>query len=236
MAKLAIDIRSVLIPVAGKQMLLPNATVAEVITYVNPDPFDSVPEWVLGRVTWRGWRVPVISLGALAGWTGEESRSGAKIAVLKGLGGHSEMPFMALLTRGFPRLVTVTADSLESISGDESAEADSPAEPAPAPAPETPDDGDFEVRMDFAELENLAGPSAGESASMAEADDDVGAERDEAVDASAAVNGSFDLPEDFVPVKALVRVNGERALIPDLLAIEKLIADTVGRDALRSRG
>jgi|GEM_PF-287567 len=231
MAKLAIDIRSVLIPVAGRQMLLPNATVAEVITYVNPDPFEDVPGWVLGRVTWRGWRVPVISLGALAGWTGEENRSGAKIAVLKGLGGHSEMPFMALLTQGFPHLVTVTADSLETLSGEEAGKEES----TPAPGDEADStDADFEVRMDFGEIENLDESAGGESDST---DHDEGGNDQWSAEPGAgdSMNGAFDLPEDFHAVKALVRVNGERAIIPDLLAIEKLIADTVGREALRSR-
>ncbi len=50
------DIRGVLIAVTGARVLLPNATVAEVITYSPPDPIEGAPAWMLGRIRWRGWR------------------------------------------------------------------------------------------------------------------------------------------------------------------------------------
>src|SRR3569623_371021 len=106
------EIRGVMIPVTNGRVLLPNATVAEVITYSNPERIPNAPEWLLGRQSWRGWRLPLFSFSILTGLAHEEGYLGARVAVLKALGGHAKMPFIALLTQGFPRLTTLTPDLL----------------------------------------------------------------------------------------------------------------------------
>jgi len=114
------EIRGLMIPVTGGRVLLPNATVAEVITYSVPEKIANAPDWLLGRLSWRGWRLPLFSFAMLSGSAQQESYSNAKVAVLKALGGDAKMPFMALLAQGFPRLTTVTPDLLIP-TGDESA-------------------------------------------------------------------------------------------------------------------
>lgn len=109
---LAPDIRGVTIPISGASVLLPNACVSEVITYGTPRPLAGGAPWVLGVTSWRGWQMPLFSLAMLAGTAASESVSSAKVAVLKAFGGVHKMPYMALLTQGFPRLTTITADRL----------------------------------------------------------------------------------------------------------------------------
>jgi chemosensory pili system protein ChpC len=106
------DIRGVLIQVTGGRLLLPNASVAEVITYSEPESIGNAPDWLLGRVRWRGWRLPLLSFSRLAGWSSEDAHLGAKVAVLKALGGNAKLPFFAVLSQGFPRLVTVSTTTL----------------------------------------------------------------------------------------------------------------------------
>ena len=109
-ATVANDIRGVLISVTGGKLLLPNASVAEVITYSDPEPVTDAPSWVLGRVRWRGWALPIMSYSRLVGWSQEAAALGAKVAVLKAIGGHVKMPYFAVLTQGFPRLTTLNAE------------------------------------------------------------------------------------------------------------------------------
>jgi chemosensory pili system protein ChpC len=106
------DIRGVLITVTNGRLLLPNANVAEVITFSDPEAVVDAPDWLLGRVRWRGWRLPLISFSRMAGWSQEDGHLGAKVAVLKALGGNPKLPFFAVLSQGFPRLVTVNATTL----------------------------------------------------------------------------------------------------------------------------
>ncbi len=112
-AQLAHDIRGVLIGVTGGRLLLPNALIAEVITFSEPAPVADAPAWLLGRSRWHGWQLPIISFSRMAGWADAESELGAKVAVIKATGGHAGMPYFAVLTQGFPRLVTVSPAALQ---------------------------------------------------------------------------------------------------------------------------
>jgi chemosensory pili system protein ChpC len=114
------EIRGLMIPVTGGRVLLPNATVAEVITYSTPEKIPNAPAWLLGRLSWRGWRLPLFSFAMFSGTAKQEGFSNAKVAVLKGLSGNAKMPFIAMLAQGFPRLTTITPDLLIP-TGDESA-------------------------------------------------------------------------------------------------------------------
>jgi chemosensory pili system protein ChpC len=106
------DIRGVMINVTNGRLLLPNATIAEVITYSEPEVVPDAPSWLLGRLRWRGWRLPIISFARLAGYSDREGERGSKVAVLKALSGNPRLPYFAMLTQGFPRLTTVSAAAL----------------------------------------------------------------------------------------------------------------------------
>lgn len=106
------DIRGVLIQVAGGRLLLPNATIAEVLSFADPEPIADTPDWLLGRIRWRGWQLPLIAFARMSGIAEEQGGLGSKVIVLKAFGGNSKMPYFAVLTQGFPRLVTIGRDSL----------------------------------------------------------------------------------------------------------------------------
>lgn len=106
------DIRGVMIPISNGRVLLPNATVAEVITYSLTEKIPDAPAWLLGRISWRGWRLPIISFSLLIGIAQQEGFSNVRVTVLKAIGGNSKMPFFAMLAQGFPRLTTINADFL----------------------------------------------------------------------------------------------------------------------------
>ena len=116
------DIRGVLIQVAGARLLLPNATIAEVLSYADPEPVDDAPAWLLGRIRWRGWQVPLVSFARFSGTAADEAGDlGSKVLVLKALGGDPSLPHFALLTQGFPRLVTVSRQALVADGGGDDA-------------------------------------------------------------------------------------------------------------------
>ena len=106
------DIRGVLIQISGARLLLPNATIAEVLSFADPEPIADAPDWLLGRIRWRGWQLPLVAFSRLAGIAAERGGLGSKVIVLKALGGDPKAPFFAVLTQGFPRLVTVSDSRL----------------------------------------------------------------------------------------------------------------------------
>lgn len=106
------DIRGVLIQIAGGRLLLPNATIAEVLSYAEPDAVENAPDWLLGRMRWRGWQLPLVAFARMSGLAEEKGGLGSKVVVLKALGGDTKAPYFAMLTQGFPRLVTVSQEGL----------------------------------------------------------------------------------------------------------------------------
>jgi len=109
------DVRGVLIQVAGGRLLLPNATIAEVLSYAEPDAVPDAPDWLLGRIRWRGWQLPLVAFARLAGLANERGGLGSKVVVMRALGGNPRAPYFAMLTQGFPRLVTVSRDALVTV-------------------------------------------------------------------------------------------------------------------------
>lgn len=108
----ASEVRCVLVPVTGGELLLPNAAIAEVANFSQPESVADTPEWLLGMLLWRGWQVPLVSFSMLAGTAPAEDQEGARICYAKSLVGNERMPYFALLAQDFPRLTTVTRTSL----------------------------------------------------------------------------------------------------------------------------
>ena len=119
MSDLAQIIRGVLIQVREARLLLPNATIAEVLSFATPEPVDNAPDWLLGRIRWRGWALPLIAFSRFSGIAEEQGGLGSKVIVLKALGGDTKHPYFAVLTQGFPRLVTVTDAALARLDAGE---------------------------------------------------------------------------------------------------------------------
>lgn len=106
------EIRGLMITVTNGRVLLPNTNVTEIITAATPEPVPDAPAWLLGRLRWRGWRVPLFSFSILTGLADREGALNAKVTVLKALSGQPRMPFIAMLCLGFPRLTTITPEIL----------------------------------------------------------------------------------------------------------------------------
>ena len=125
MNELPSSLRGVLIQAAGNQLLLPNAAVAEVLSYSDPEPIANAPAWLMGRVRWRGWQVPLVDFSRLDGSesTAQAAAGGRRrVLVVKAPGGHARLPYFAFLADGFPRLMSLSEATLETLA--ESADPD----------------------------------------------------------------------------------------------------------------
>ncbi|VVN04011.1 chemotaxis protein CheW [Pseudomonas fluorescens] len=96
------NLTGLLLPLADRNLILPNVAVAELIDY-QPGTFDlDTPPWYLGRVAWRNRQIPLLSFESACGndiIIGERAR----IVILNALGGRPELKFIALLVQGIPR-------------------------------------------------------------------------------------------------------------------------------------
>ena len=106
-------VHCLLLPLYREIILLPNAAVAEIIPYAQPEPVNEAPEWLLGRLTWRDRRLPLISFESASGGDMGRIVPSCRIAVLNTLNGNSQLPYIALLTQGLPSLQIVRPNAIQ---------------------------------------------------------------------------------------------------------------------------
>ncbi len=109
------NIPSLMIPMWGEPLLLPNTSVAEVIGFVMPQNGDGGD--FLGQIKWRGQDVPVLNLEADAPPIDSIGRA-ARIAVFNSASGKTKQPFVAVLVNGIPRLNNIRPDNLRYATDD----------------------------------------------------------------------------------------------------------------------
>ncbi len=114
------EVRGVLIQSGNERVLLPNATVAEMMSRVPVEPIANAPHWLIGQIAWHGWSVPLLSYAGLSGHGHETVTTNNKVVVLKALGGNPDLPYFALLTQTFPQLIAVPRDGLLADASEES--------------------------------------------------------------------------------------------------------------------
>jgi len=109
-------IPSLYLPVSKQQLLLPNVSVAEVVSYQAPTNSPTTPDYFLGMIEWRGINIPVISYELANKEIPSKLTKNARIAVINTIGKHqASLPFFAIVTQGIPRLVKVQDDLIKSI-------------------------------------------------------------------------------------------------------------------------
>jgi len=111
-------IRTLIVPMQDRNLLLPNVAVAEVMPYTRPRAIDDAPEWLLGSISWRGKNTPLISYDRLNGIDTGKGLTQARIVVFNTVQRNSGLEFYALVTAGIPQLRRVNPDALQEISGD----------------------------------------------------------------------------------------------------------------------
>ncbi len=109
-AEVDLEIRGVLLPLNDAQLLLPNASVSEVVALQELASVPDMPEWFLGFQTWRFQEVPVVSFEKLVEAPSATPGLRSRVAICNTLGGNPKRPFIGVLLATMPRLVRVTQD------------------------------------------------------------------------------------------------------------------------------
>jgi chemosensory pili system protein ChpC len=109
------EVASLLIPLQGQSILLPNVTVAEIVPVSPVQLVENAPMWYIGNCQWREMIVPVLSFEALNGEAKSTMNARTRFAVLNTTGLHVDLPFIAILTQGLPRLARVSEDEISQL-------------------------------------------------------------------------------------------------------------------------
>lgn len=106
------ELSTLLIPVKGRQLMVPNVAVAEIIHYVEPYAMEDVPNWLLGTIDWRNQVLPLISFEAINDEPFAARAGPRRVAVFNGLSANDRLPFYAMLSQGAPRLMRVEPEDI----------------------------------------------------------------------------------------------------------------------------
>jgi chemosensory pili system protein ChpC len=106
------DLSTLLLPMVGRTLLVPNVSVAEIMEYMPATPCDGVPDWYMGTLSWRTTQIPLVSYEKMN--VTEFNLSGAekRIAVFNGINNSGKLPFWGMVTQGIPRQMRVMSEEL----------------------------------------------------------------------------------------------------------------------------
>lgn len=102
-------IHSLEIPLADTSLLVPSASIAEVVTAGSLTPVPASPHWFVGVLGWRLQAVPVISFEVLLGGAVAAPMAASKIVVFYPLPGRKPHEFFGVLSQFEPRPQSIDA-------------------------------------------------------------------------------------------------------------------------------
>jgi len=105
-------VHCLLLPLHKEIGLLPNASVAEILTYTPPEPVAEAPEWLLGNLTWRERRLPLISFELISQAEIGRMHKSCRIAVVNTINGNARLPYFGLLLQSLPSLQIVRPNTI----------------------------------------------------------------------------------------------------------------------------
>ncbi|MEY1660735.1 chemotaxis protein CheW [Isoalcanivorax beigongshangi] len=111
MSDLPRDIPSLLVPMRERPWLVPETLLAEVLPLRHPERPGRGRDWLLGWIRWRDEELPLVSFERLNQTGPVVVGEGARIGVLRGLGGV--LPHYAMVFQGEPQPLTVAPTALQ---------------------------------------------------------------------------------------------------------------------------
>jgi chemosensory pili system protein ChpC len=96
-------LHSLEIPLEGVTLIVPSASVAEVINPISLTPVPFSEPWLKGVIGWRTLAVPVVCLEVLLGAAAPVDVATGKIVIFYPLSGRKDWEFYALLATAEPR-------------------------------------------------------------------------------------------------------------------------------------
>lgn len=118
-------IKSIILTLKNELVVVPNASVAEIISVQGVREVKDTPGWMLGKARWRGVELPVVSYEAAGGDDAQAVNVNTQVAVMYSADedANKKYPYIGLAMHGVPHVSTF---SREQIRIDEKASADHP--------------------------------------------------------------------------------------------------------------
>ena len=110
------SIKCVILTLRKENVIVPNALVAEIISVKDVEQSEEGPDWFLGKMTWRGADVPLLSFEASGGEKISKVNLNTQAVVLYAVGNSgdvSDHPYLGLVMSGVPHVSHFTRDQIK---------------------------------------------------------------------------------------------------------------------------
>ncbi len=98
-------IKCVLLTLRTENVVVPNAALAEIVSLRDVNKVDNAPQWLLGKMHWRGVDIPLVSFEAAAeGSSTAMNANQAAVIHLISADGKSVYPYVGLSISGVPHI------------------------------------------------------------------------------------------------------------------------------------
>jgi len=110
------QVKCALLTINEDRLLVPNASLVEIVPIRNIINVANKPKWFLGYLDWKGNSVPLVSIETMVGVHMPSLASGdVKAVVVYAQGGDKSLPFISFLVQGDPSIVNVFETDLETL-------------------------------------------------------------------------------------------------------------------------
>ena len=108
-------LKSIILTLRNELVVVPNAAVAEIISVQNVKKADDAPGWMLGKTTWRGVELPVVSFEAAGGDNAQAVNINTQIAVLYSANTDEDKQYsyIGLAMHGVPHVSQFSRDQIK---------------------------------------------------------------------------------------------------------------------------
>lgn len=98
-------IKCVLLTLRTENVVVPNAALAEIVSLRDVNKISNAPQWVLGKMHWRGVDIPLVSFEAAAEGAGAAmSANQAAVIHLISNDGKAAYPYVGISISGVPHI------------------------------------------------------------------------------------------------------------------------------------
>lgn len=99
-------IKCILLTLRTENVVVPNAAVAEIVSLREIKKINKAPQWLLGRIHWRGVDIPLVSFEAASEGAGAAmtANQAAVIHLISNDGKVSAYPYVGLSISGVPHI------------------------------------------------------------------------------------------------------------------------------------
>jgi chemosensory pili system protein ChpC len=106
-------IKCVLLTLRTENVVVPNAALAEIVSLRDVSKVDNAPQWLLGKMHWRGVDIPLVSFEAAAeGANAAMSANQAAVIHLISADGKAVYPYVGLSISGVPHISEFTKEQI----------------------------------------------------------------------------------------------------------------------------